>query len=424
MLRGPTGLIAAVAVIVIATPLAAAAGGELDTSFGRGGRVVTDLGANAEAGAIALGAGGRIVLGASSLGGDLILARYSASGTLDAAFGHGGSVVTDLGGTDGVADVAMQRDAKIAVAGVNFDTGVSVLLRYRADGSLDPAFGGDGEVNVDAVRVSAVLTRPNGKVVVAGTSGHEGFALARYDSRGSLDRSFGRRGRVVTPVGGPAHFPVTATAAALAPDGKIVVAGSRMHPDKRSSADDLPFSMIVTRYRPDGRLDRSFGRRGIATVDLRPHDSSIRDTVVLRDGRILVAGHGHLGGGTAGGPAVWRFRKNGMLDPSFGTRGKEVIGDDGGLATALGLDRAGRIILVGRGGASLGDFLVARLNANGRPDPSFGGDGVVTTDFGGVDTPWAMTLEPNGDVVAAGGTGVQLGSPGARMIAIARYLGR
>jgi uncharacterized delta-60 repeat protein len=414
----------AIAIVAIATPLAAAAGGELDKAFGRDGRVVTNFGASAEAGAIALEPDGKIIVGASSLRGDLILARHAAGGTLDATFGHEGTVVTDLGGTDGLADLAVQADAKIVVAGVNFDSSTGFLLRYRPDGSLDPTFGSDGKVELSASGVSSVLARANGKLAVVGTSGRENFVLARYDARGSMDRSFGRAGKVVTAVGGPRHFPARASAAALAPGGKIVVAGSRMDPDKRSSADGLPFSMIVVRYRPDGRLDRSFGRRGVVTVDLRPHDSSIRDVVVLRDGRILVAGHGHLGRGTGGGPTVWCFRKSGALDRSFGTNGKAVIGNDGGLATALGLDRTGRVVVVGRGGAALGDFLVARLNANGRPDRSFGGDGVVTTDFGGVDTPWAMTLQPNGDVLAAGGTGAELGSQGVRMVAIARYLGR
>jgi uncharacterized delta-60 repeat protein len=424
VLRRPAGLIAAIATVVIATPFAMAAGGELDGTFGHGGRVVTDLGANAEAGAIALEPDGKIVLGASSLRGDLILARYDAGGTLDVAFGRRGSVVTDLGGTDGVADVAVQRDGKIFVAGVNFDSGGSVILRYRTDGSPDPSFGNGGKVDLGNVRASAVLVRPNGKLVVVGTSGRDSFVLTRYNPIGSVDRSFGRGGKVVTAVGGAAHFPASSRAAAFAPDGKIVVAGSRMHPDKRSSADGLPYSMVVARYRADGRLDRSFGRAGVGTVDLRPHDSSIGDVAVLRDGRIVVAGHGHLRAGTAGGPAAWCFQKNGALDRRFGTRGKAVIGNDGGLATSLRLDRSGRIILVGRGGASLGDFLVARLKARGRPDPSFGGDGVVTTDFGGVDTPWAMTLAPNGDVLAAGGTGAELGAQGARMVAIARYLGR
>jgi uncharacterized delta-60 repeat protein len=424
MCRRPLGLLAAVAIVSIVTPFAAAAGGELDASFGRGGRVVTDLGANAEAAAIAGEADGKIVVGASSLRGDLILVRYDAAGAIDASFGHEGRVVTDLGGTDGVADLAVQRDGRIVVAGVNFDTGVGVVLRYRHDGSLDPTFGRDGRVDFGNARISAVLTRANGKVIAIGTSGRDSFVLARYDARGSLDRSFGHGGKAATAVGGAAHFPASAASAAFAPDGKIVVAGSRMDPDKRSSSDGLPFSMIVARYRTDGTIDRSFGRAGISTVDLRPHDSSIRDVAVLRDGRILVAGHGHVTQGTPGGPAVWCFRKNGRLNRGFGIRGKAVVGNDGGVATALGLDRSGRIVLVGRGGASLGDFLVARMNARGRADRSFGGDGVVTTDFGGVDTPWAMSLERNGDVLAAGGTGAQLGSQGVRMVAIARYLPR
>ena len=424
MCRRSLGLLGAVAIVSIATPFALAAGGELDASFGHDGRVVTDLGANAEAAAIAGEADGKIVVGASSLRGDLILLRYDAAGDIDGSFGHDGRVVTDLGGTDGVSDLAVQRDGKIVVAGGNFDTGVAVLLRYRPDGSLDPTFGRDGKVDFGTGRISAVLTRANGKVIAVGTSGRESFLLARYDAHGTLDRSFGRGGKVATAVGGAAHFPASASAAAFAPDGKIVVVGSRMDPNKRSSADGLPYSMIVARYRTGGTIDRSFGRAGISTVDLRPHDSGVDDVVVLRDGRILVAGHGHPTQGTAGGPAVRCFRKDGRLDRGFGMHGKAVIGNDGGVATAVGLDRSGRIVVVGRGGESLGDFLVARMNAKGRLDRSFGGDGVVTTDFGGVDTPWAMTVERNGDVLAAGGTGAQLGSQGVRMVAIARYMPR
>jgi uncharacterized delta-60 repeat protein len=421
MFRGSLALGVAMAIMIIATPLAVAAGGELDKAFGGDGRVVTNLGANAEAAAIALEPDGKIIVGASSLRGDLIVARYTAGGAPDTTFGAEGTVVTDLGGTDAVADLAVQRDGKIVVAGVDFDSANSFLLRYRPDGGLDPTFGGDGKVEL-AAGVSSVLPRANGKLVVAGSAGRESFVVTRYGARGSIDRSFGRGGTTVTKVGGPRHFPARASAAAFAANGKIVVAGSRMHPDKRSSADGLPFSMVVARYRADGKLDRSFGRRGLVTLDLRPHDSSIDDVAVLRDGRILVAGHGHPRPGTAGGPAVWCFRRTGALDRSFGLRGKAVIGNDGGVATALRVDRTGRVVVVGRGGASLGDFLVARLGPGGRPDRSFGAGGVVTTDFGGVDAPWAMTLEPNGDVLAAGGTGAELGAQGIRMVAMARYL--
>jgi len=101
-----------------------------------------------------------------------------------------------------------------------------------------------------------------------------------------------------------------------------------------------------------------------------------------------------------------------------------VVGNEGGLTTALALDGTGRIVLSGRSGPALGDFLVARLTAKGRLDRAFGQSGVVTTDFGGVDTPWALTLEPDGDVLAAGGTGAELATAGVRRLAIARYLGR
>jgi uncharacterized delta-60 repeat protein len=417
-------MLAAFVIAVMTSPLAAAAGGELDPGFGHDGKVVSDFGANAEAAAIGVQPDGRIVVGASSLRGDLILSRFGPSGTLDSAFGEEGRAVTDLGGNDSLSDLRIQADGRIVAVGVNWDSGRLLLLRYRVDGSLDPAFGSDGSVEVGAESAPArLLIRPDGKLIVA-ASVRDSFVLARYNADGSPDRAFGRGGKVQTPAGGRAHYRASVSSIARTRDGKIVVAGSRIHPNKKSSADNLPFSMVVARYSAAGKLDRSFGQRGLATVDLRPHDSSINGLAVLRDGRIVVGGHGHLRPNTPGGPAVWCLRKNGSLDRGFGTRGKVVIGGDGGLATALALDGAGRIVLSGRGGPALGDFLVARMTAKGRPDGGFGKNGVVTTDFGGVDTPWALTLEPDGDVLAAGGTGAELGSQGVRAVAIARYLGR
>jgi uncharacterized delta-60 repeat protein len=426
MCRRPAGAaLAAFVMAVMTSPLAAAAGGQLDPGFGTDGKVVSDLGANAEAAAIAVQPDGRIVVGGGSTGGDLVLARFGPAGTPDPGFGHDGRTVTDLGGNDSLSDLRVQPDGKIVAVAVTWDGFRTTLLRYLPDGWLDPTFGGDGTVDLASARAPGrVLIRPSGKLVVASSLGEDRFGLARYNADGSLDHTFGSQGRAQVRVGGRAHLAASVSSAAFARDGKILVAGSRMHPDKKSSADKLPFSLVVVRYRSDGRLDRTFGNRGVATVDLRPHDSSISGLAVLRDGRIVAGGHGHSRANTPGGPAVWCFRKDGSLDRGFGTRGKVVIGNDGGLTTAVAVDGTGRIVLSGRGGPALGDFLVARLSAKGRLDRSFGQNGVATTDFGGVDTPWALTLEPDGDVLAAGGTGAELATAGLRKLAIARYLGR
>ena len=132
------------------------------------------------------------------------------------------------------ARVAIQPDGKIVAAGYS-DAGGNrdfALVRYNADGSLDTTFGGGGKVltdfgaasDDDAVRVAL---QPDGKIVVAGYSErprHCDFALVRYNADGSLDPSFGAGGKVLTDLGDSSDD--DGRAVAIQPDGKIVAAGS------------------------------------------------------------------------------------------------------------------------------------------------------------------------------------------------------
>jgi uncharacterized delta-60 repeat protein/uncharacterized repeat protein (TIGR01451 family) len=174
--------------------IATAASGDLDPTFGTGGKVTTDFaGSNAGANGVALQADGKIVAAGfadSGSGSDFALARYNPDGSLDASFGTGGKVTTDFaGGSDSAFGVALQADGKIVAAGFadSGSRGDFALARYNPDGSLDASFGTGGKVTTDFAgsgdEAFGVALQADGKIVAAGFagSGSRGdFALARY----------------------------------------------------------------------------------------------------------------------------------------------------------------------------------------------------------------------------------------------------
>ena len=157
---------------------------------------------------------------------DFAIARYTADGNLDPTFGNGGKVETNFGSVDEggfVRDseddaraVAIQRNGKIVVAGASDVSGRYgekfccvrdfALVRYNPDGSLDQSFGTGGKLltafELDSLYVNSyaedVGIDPNGRIVAAGGGGSF-FELARYNPRGELDGSFGNGGKVTTP---------------------------------------------------------------------------------------------------------------------------------------------------------------------------------------------------------------------------------
>ena len=153
-------------------------------------------------------------------------------GDLDTTFDSDGKVTTDFGGPfDRASSVAIQADRRIVAAGVSGD-GVGgndfVLARYKRDGTLDTDFDTDGKVTTDFgsrfEEASSVIIQPDGKIVAAGTSGDfslTDFALARYNSDGSLDTSFDTDGKVTTDFGSFDQ----ALGVAIQPNGRIVAAG-------------------------------------------------------------------------------------------------------------------------------------------------------------------------------------------------------
>src|SRR5688572_13658083 len=131
----------------------------------------------------------------------------AADGSLDPTFGNDGKMTTDFGIADdeGFA-VTMQSDGKIIVAGKSFNGSNFdfALARYNSDGSLDPTFDIDGKVSTDFGGPdfgNAVAMQTDGKIILGGSSSDDDnckFALARYNGDGSLDMSFGTAGKVIT----------------------------------------------------------------------------------------------------------------------------------------------------------------------------------------------------------------------------------
>lgn len=215
--------------------------GTLDTTFGNNGKVTTNVVGFVDfVTAVAIQPDGKIV--ASGVGSGSTLAssnfatvRYNSNGTLNSGFGTNGIVVTDFfNNFDFPNDVAIQNDGKIVVAGEagHHPTDASQddfgIVRYDPDGSLDSSFGGTGKVTSDfsgghSDQAHAVAAQADGKIVVAGQSffSNGDFLIARYDSNGSLDSSFGDGGKVITDFGNSdAAYGMT-----IQPDGKIIAVG-------------------------------------------------------------------------------------------------------------------------------------------------------------------------------------------------------
>jgi uncharacterized delta-60 repeat protein len=282
--------------------------GTLDPSFEGDGTALVDFGSEASARAVALQPDGKVVLAgwvSQPVGGgccvaDFALARLTSAGALDSSFDGDGQVATDFlpgadNGHDAAQAVLVQADGRIVAAGAGVAGGTSVdfaVARYLADGSLDPTFSNDGLVTTDFVgyfdEIRDLAVDTSGRIVAGGQScefpGNADevcdFGLARYTSNGTLDRRFGRQGRVRTDLGGDVGEGIRGVV--VQADGRIVAAGDTAGP----GASDVG----LTRYRSDGHLDRSFGVNGVVITPVSPSTDEVGGLALQADGRLLVAG--------------------------------------------------------------------------------------------------------------------------------------
>ncbi len=352
---------------------------------------------------------GYVVTGKAS-NNSILWARYGDTGALLARSQYDFQAFFSPGG----GGVALNGNTIVAGARQAFSLGPYdfVLVAFDAAGQLDRSFGVNGaaiaDFGVDSYGFG-FLVQPDGKLVQVGTlSGNSKFALARFDSNGNVDPTFGSAGKVTTSF--DAQGGATAQAVALQSDGKLVVAGGMSGPSAPGGA------FALARYRSDGSLDDSFGIGGKIWTSFgaeSPQGAGAQSVVVQADGKILVAGNG------SGAQLLARYNVDGTLDTSFGGDGKVSIQFDNSSALlSMTLQPDGKIITAGYVISRAGnDFALVRLNPDGSLDTSFDSDGMVATDFGSIDHAVGVLVQSDGKILAVGLTG------GGSNVALARYNG-
>ena len=385
---------------------------------------------------------------------DFALARLDARGRRVASFGSGGKLTTDFGTAGGPtfdrsADATFTADGRIVLAGPagalpGGDFGTSGLnfgiARYLPGGSLDTTFGAAGKVttpflgSVNNYGGDAILQR-DGKLVVGGylngVGGLQDIVLARYNPDGSLDATFGNGGFVTTDLSADADGRSSEGVSAMAIDhfGRIVIAGAT---DRRNPGPDgsgaRRWDLFVARYWPSGMPDRTLGNgAGFVVTDLGNADEYPVDVAIAPNGRIVVAGETRGGGQDWPAIVTVRYLMNGSLDASFAGDGivtTDLPGPVGEHAGGVAVQGDGRVVVAGSAWepGTGQNFALLRYAVDGSLDPTFGGgDGWLTTDFGGYDSARAVTIQPDGRILVAG-EGQVAHSLRYSDMAVARYL--
>ncbi|MEA2273616.1 MAG: hypothetical protein QOI98_2324 [Solirubrobacteraceae bacterium] len=437
----------ATVLVALAAAIPAYAAGGLDKRFGAGGRVRSQFGVGSEpsseafAGAVD-SAGHLLVVGTatnSQEGLNLLLARYLSNGALDSSFGFGGSVVTQVGlgpfPTSTGVGLLVQPDGNLVVASSatdEFGAPAFAVSRFTVAGTLDETFGtrgtivsqlGSGASTSASSEPIALARQHDGKLLLVGKGtdrgGNDQVAIARYTASG-IDRDYGSAGSVVTQLGVGSERFSEGLAVAIARGQRAVVAGNATDSKGREQ-------VAVARFTASGVLDRTFGQRGVRLIQLGngPTPSSRALAVaVLPDQRVVVVGDATDKGGHQA-VALARFSASGKLDKHFGGDGRVVVqlgtrcGDCSSAAPLSSADSIalapGGKILVGGQASSAGGYnvLLARFTSSGNPDRTFGSKGHRLTQLGsrcspGCDAPAALSnaetllLRRDGGIFVAG----------------------
>ncbi len=386
---------------------ASAQAGSLDPAFGTGGIVITPIGGGSDGGkAVAIQTDGKLIVAGSAYNGtdaDFAMVRYNKNGTLDNTFGVGGVVLTDFGGLDdGAESIKIQNDGKIVLAGsTGLYTNQNIAVaRYNVDGTLDNTFDTDGKLitdfGSDDFAYSATI-QADGKIVVVGGSGiypDYDFALARYNTDGSLDNSFDSDGKVLTSLG---NNVAVCNSVTIQADDKIVVVGW--------NHNGTDYDCALARYNTDGSLDNSFNTNGKIIIALGNSDDALYSVAMQSDDKIVAVGAVYNTGGYNDFVLV-RYNTDGTIDTGFDTDGIVTTDLAGGVdeANSVALQSDGKIMVAGTAyiGAS-SDFGLTRYNSDGSLDNTFDIDGKVLTDFASsYDYGFAIALQGDGKIVLAG----------------------
>lgn len=392
--------------------------GRASSRFAGGGTLHFDFGSSADvANALVVTPAGRMI--AVGTTGDaesskMAVAAFTARGKFDRTFGAGGTTVFDLGKPSSAAAAALTPAGQVVIAGAAGADGSrdTAVARLTAGGVLDAAFGSGGRLTSPSVSPTpvfapSVFRRPDGSLVVVygvGGTSRTNAGVTRFLADGTVDRSFGDGGTMLISLDGAFY-----ERAAIDPAGRIILAGTR-GPESIEDTETLVLAAIL----PDGRLDPSFGAAGVATTRTPHGFDDVIGAVAFQGDRILVGAGTNQ---TYGDAVLYRLTHTGKLDATFGDAGVSVISsvppDSGAFPStikAIAFQSDGKIIVAGIQGPIIfdppptGSFALARLSGDGRLDTTFGVGGKVKTDF--PDHYYAsvnsLVVLPDGRIVAGG----------------------
>ncbi|HUM45693.1 MAG TPA: T9SS type A sorting domain-containing protein [Chitinophagales bacterium] len=266
--------------------------GSPDNSFGENGVMTTQLGGyTSEANALVRQSDGKLIAAGYTRDTgdpdyDFAVVRVTSDGVLDNSFSGDGKFQLDVNGENDVAfAIAVQQDGKIVFGGSSLLAGnASALVRLLANGTPDPDFGSGGVVITDSYVSTSLLIQEDGKILSGGySSGGQGSvpAIVRYLADGDLDLSFGNNGFAIPSL---PSFSATASAIALQPDKKILLAGSIY-------TLSAPEACMLMRFDENGNVDNTFGDDGLFILPLSDDEpSNFMDAVLQSDYKIVAAG--------------------------------------------------------------------------------------------------------------------------------------
>lgn len=327
--------------------------------------------------------------------------QYKVDGTLDSAFCDTGILVLAQSSyaNSYFTCVRQQSNGQLVFFGNHHSD--FLLLRVDPDGNPDDSFDGDGKVITDISGSydfgNSMIIQSDGKIACVGKSLVGNLfqpIIARYNSDGSLDNSFGTGGVVLFPTASVSNF----TDLKQQADGKLIAGGYEL------DTTTLQNIYLLVRFNTDGSVDNTFGTNGKVNLDFFGGSNQYCNKLALQDdGKIIAAGRVYVISGEA---CVARFNTDGSLDTTLQGTGKAVFtwGVLFSNVTDCFVQPDGKIVLTGYKSDGLTDesFALMRLETDGDIDYTFGTDGLVTTQFNGVALSTCSTIQDDGKIVAAG----------------------
>ncbi len=381
--------------------------GQLDTTFGQGGITTAAIypQGSSEINSIAIQDDGKVLAAGYTTINETFfrfsIVRYNTDGTMDNTFGTNGIVNTNINDAAFANSITLQSDGKIIAAGFSSVGGISkiAIARYNTDGTLDISFGDNGivlkSVGANSVTITSTKVQQDGKILAAGhyfNGSNEDFFLSRFNTDGTYDTDFGHDGIVITQVGASYDY---AYSMVVQNDGKIILAGSGFQTN-----DDY----ALVRYNSDGTIDNTFGINGKVFTQVGTSTDVAKSVLLQDDGKIIAAGYSYNGANYDF--SIARYDTNGLLDESFGTIGRTItnVGITNDYAYSAAIKSDGKIVLAGYSyNNNDNDIAIVQYKSNGIIDSSFGTNGIVTTPVGFAnDYAYSVAIQSNGNILAAG----------------------